>query len=242
MTVEAALTGTELRRISTILEKKEGEDVFLDWNAFDPVCAIKDPELKDIASRLCPDLTYEDIRSELREATVKKRKEMLKYAKDMVLVRMLDECQRLEVVTFSNQRVNNKDSLREYFKEAGDDEEHRNVINQVTNLCFSTSPRWKEDLAEDMMARFGIRYDPKTVKAYENGKGNGFFEKIITKSLCNARADLRSAQGRASLGSASYQRIKRDNKEAYDDDGKYMRKKRQTIDTDDEENTVSSYT
>lgn len=233
------LSAEERRQISTIFDKKGEKQLLLDWNAFDPVSAIKEPELKDIAHRLCPELKYDDIRLELKEATVKKRKEMLKFAKDQVVVRMLDECQRMEVVTFGNRPVNNKESLREYFKEAGDDEEHRTVINQVTNLCFNNSPRWKEDLADEMMDRFGIGYDPHTIKSHENGKGNGFYEKIITKALCNARADLRSAQGRASLGASSYHRIKRDSNDAYDNDGRYLRKKRQCMDTDNSDAQVS---
>lgn len=223
MSAGAVISESDSRKVRSILEKRtDGEIIFLDWNAFDAVSAIKEPELKDIAARLLPDLEYALVQDELRVAIAKKRKEMLAFAKARVTVRMLDECQRLQLVTFNGIKVATKDALREYFKESNN-EEHHQAINRVTNLCFTDSPRWKEDMTDEMMQHFGIRYDEKTIKIHENGKGNGFFEKIVTKGLCNVRADLRSAQGRANVGVA-VPRIKRSQEDAYDYDGKYMRK------------------
>ena len=217
------LSEADLRLVSTVLDKKsDGQPIYLDWNAFDAVAAITEPQLKDVASRLLPGLHYGGVQEALREAIVKKRKQILAVAKEKVIARMLDECQRLSLVTYSGISVATKDALREYFKEA-DDEDHRIAINQITHLCFSNSPRWKEDVADEISERFGIQYDPSTVKAHENGKGNGFIEKIITKGLCNVRADLRSAQGRANIGYAA-PRIKRDPQDAYDNNGNYKRK------------------
>ena len=217
----------QLRVISILEKDTDGEPIFLDWNAFDAVSAIKDTDLRDIARRLLQDLPFDQVKVKLRDAIVKKRKEMIAFAKEKVFLRMIDECIRLNLKTSSGVKVTTKELLREYFKKSADDS-NADAIKNILSICFSTSPRWKEDTAEVMMERFGIKYDPATVQAHENGKGNGFYEKIITKALCNCRADLRSAQGRANCGFAS-KRIRRNAEEAYDSEGRYIRKKNKSV-------------
>ncbi len=148
---------------------------------------------------------------------------MIAFAKEKVFLKMIDECIRLNLQTTSGVKVTTKEMLREYFKESQDDS-NADAINNITYLCFAQSPRWREDTTEIMMERFGIKYDPSTVQAHENGKGNGFYEKIITKALCNCRQDLHSAQGRANCGFIG-KRMHRNAEEAYNGEGKYVRKK-----------------
>lgn len=221
---ENTMTGNALHRVITCLDKRtEGEPITLDWNAFDAVTPIKDTELRDVARRLLPDLEFVNIRRELEKAIVKKRREMLAVAKDRVLVKMIDECIRLKLTTTAGIEVTTKESLKQYFKESSD-ETSAQAIHKITYLCFSQSPRWKEDTTDYMIERFGIGYDLETVRTHENGRGNGFYEKITTKALCNLRADLRAAQGRANRGFA-VPRIRRNADDAYDDEGRYIRKK-----------------
>ena len=195
------LYNNQLRVISILEKHTDGEPIYLNWNAFDAVSAIKDTDLRDVARRLLHDLEFDQVKITLRDAIVKKRKEMIAFAKEKVFLKMIDECIRLNLQTSSGVKVTTKELLREYFK-ASCDNSNADAIQNITSLCFSQSPRWKEDTTELMMERFGIKYDPATIQAHENGKGNVFYEKVITKALCNCHADLRSAQGRANCGFA----------------------------------------
>ena len=200
MLAENPISHNDQLRVNSILEKHtDGEPIYLDWNAFDAVSAIKDTDLRDVARRFLHDLEFDQVKITLRDAIVKKRKEMIAFAKEKVFVKMIDECIRLNLQTSSGVKVTTKELLREYFKKSCDDS-NANAIHNITSLCFSQSPQWKEDTTELMMEHFGIKYDPATVQAHENGKDNGFCEKVITKVLCNCCADLCSAQGRANCG------------------------------------------
>ena len=75
----------------------------------------------------------------------------------------------------------------------------------------------------DLNEWFCFGYDPATVILHDNGKGNGFLERICTKGSNNCRQDLYAAQGRASVGHGTVERIKRSSEDSYDEDGKYKR-------------------
>ena len=45
-----------------ILDKKNGDYIFLDSAAFEAAGCITDPQCKDIAGRLMPDIPYEDVK------------------------------------------------------------------------------------------------------------------------------------------------------------------------------------
>jgi hypothetical protein len=180
-------------RIRGLLDKKSEGQILLDWNAFEPSTVIKETELKDVHGRLCPDLEYAAIRDELRDTVAKKRGEMLGMGKDMVLQKILTECQILQVKTSKGALVTSKDLLRAFLRRSRDD----NIVTQIMYTCFKNSPRWKDDFTHNLIECFGINYDPNTITAHKNRKGNGFLEKIITKALNNVRADLRAVLGRA---------------------------------------------
>jgi hypothetical protein len=187
-------TDPVLSRIRGLLDKKGEGEILLDWNAFEPSTVIKDPQLKDIHRRLCPDLEYSVIHTELEKTVAAKRAAMLGMGKDMVFQKILTECQILQVKDKNGTVVTGKDSLRMYLKTRRDE----NIVTQLLYTCFKNSPRWKDDMTHELIECFGISYDPTTIKVHKNRKGNGFLEKIITKALNNVRADVRAMLGRAS--------------------------------------------
>lgn len=218
----STLSESDISRVRAVLEKKtSGEMILLDWNAFDAAGALTQIQVKDIHQRLIPDLEYAAVYAELLLAIKKKRAAILAAAKDMCWVRMLDEAQRLGIHLSNKVAVSSKDTLRAYFKES-DDPDHTAVFKQVTHTAFVESPRWQQDMCNDLKDLFGIGYDPETVILHDNGKGNGFLEKICTKANNNARQDLYAAQGRASVGLGKVDRIKRRSEDAYEND-KYIR-------------------
>jgi hypothetical protein len=181
----STVSESDLHRVRTVLDKKpSGEMILLDWNAFDAAGTLTQIQVKDIHQRLIPDLEYAAVYTELHASIKKKRAEILAAAKDMCLVRMLDEAQRLRIRLSNNVEVSSKDTLRGDFKES-DDPEHTAIFKQITHFAFVESPRWKQDMCNDLKDRFGIGYDPATVILHDNGKGNGFLEKICTKGSNN---------------------------------------------------------
>jgi hypothetical protein len=181
-------------RVDALLDKRtNGELIFLDWNAFEPSSVLKNPELKDIHQRLCPQLEYAAIREDLRDTVARKRASMMAMAKEMIFEKILTECQALQVKTNTGTLVTSKGLLNIYMKESNDEE----TISQFTVTCFKTSPRWKEDMTQSLIEFFGIHYDESTMVVNTNRKGNGFLEKIVTKALNNVRLDLRAVQSRA---------------------------------------------
>jgi hypothetical protein len=183
-----------LCRIRGLLDKRPDGEIQLDWNAFEPSTVVKETELKDIHKRLCPDLDYGTIRMELRDTVTAKRAAMLGMAKDMIFEKILTECQMLQVKTRNGTLVTSKDLLKVFFKTTSNEK----IVTEITYTCFKNSPRWKDDMTQNLIECFGINYDPCTITTHRNRKGNGFLEKIITKALNNVRADLRAVQGRAS--------------------------------------------
>jgi hypothetical protein len=181
-------------RVETVLDKKpNGELIYLDWNAFEPASVLREPELKDIHKRLCPQLEYDNVRAELRDTVAKKRAAMLAIAKDMVLEKILTECQIQQVKLTTGAIVTSKVLLNAFMKESTDEE----TIDCITSTCFKNSPRWKEDMTQKLIETFGIHYDDSSIVENKNRKGNGFLEKIVTKALNNVRLDLRAVQSRA---------------------------------------------
>jgi hypothetical protein len=180
--------------VQTVLDKKsDGKLIYLDWNAFEPASVLKETELKDIHHRLCPQLEYDNIRRELRNTVAKKRADMLALAKDMVLEKILTECQIQQVKTTTGTMVTSKTLLNAFMKESTDEE----TIGCITITCFKNSPRWKEDMTQRLIEKYGIHYDERSIVENKNRKGNGFLEKIVTKALNNVRLDLRAVQTRA---------------------------------------------
>jgi hypothetical protein len=208
--------------VSTCLDKDPtGKRIQLDWNAFDASTAITEPVLKDIHTRLLSEYDYAAIKVGLRATVFKKRCEILSMAKDKVFIRVLKECQVLQLATESGDTVCSKMLLKKWLKEA---RSSNSDFSRITDIAFRDCPRWKEDMAIDLSDLFGIEYDPKTVNPHSNNKGNGFMEKLCTKALNNVRMDLRAIRDRSNpCGPAP--RIKRSNDEAYGRDGKYKRKK-----------------
>jgi hypothetical protein len=188
--------------VPTLLDKKtDGELILLDWNAFEPASVLREPELKDIHQRLCPQLDYGTIRGELQKTVATKRAAMLAMAKDMVFEKILTECHLLQVKIPSGTMVTSKTLLNAFMKESSDED----IIEQITTTCFKKSPRWKEDMTQRLIETFGIHYDESTIVENKNKKGNGFLEKIVSKALNNVRLDLRAVQTRASAkGSRSH--------------------------------------
>ena len=83
MNIKGDISEADLQRVACVLDKQdEDEPILLDWNAFEPSSHLKEPELKDIAARLLPDLAYDAIKGHLREAVTKKRKDILASAKE----------------------------------------------------------------------------------------------------------------------------------------------------------------
>lgn len=226
------LTAEQLRKIETILDKRtDGTVILLDWNAFDPSAVVSEPELKDIFNRFLDKdgnflgeagLEYDDVRGPLLEAAEEKKRQLMKYAKEKALEKMLDECRRLKLQTLGEISITDKHYLALFHKEACRPN-HKDLLDQVTNLCFKRSPCWKEDTALVMKEKFGLSYDPKTVRKHANKKGNGFLEKFLTRGACNTRQDLRDAACRGNAEVES--RIKRNKHEAYPDGKTYQRKK-----------------
>jgi hypothetical protein len=228
------LTDNQQHKVKTVLDKRtDGDPIFLDWNAFDPSNAIRETELKDIFHRFVgedgvfldePHLQYDDVADVLRTAAEKKKSELLAYAKDKALERMLDECRKIDLVTIGGTPVTNKKTLCLYFKQACRPV-HQTNMEAVSQECFKETTCWHSDLSVDMREKFGIEYDPKTVRVHKNRKGNGFIEKIITRAVCNMRQDLHGANERAEA-EVPAPRVKRSAEEAYADDGTYDRARR----------------
>ena len=222
MTTESDDDNTE-HAIKTVLDKKpDGTFIELDWNAFEAATALKEPEIKDIHSRVCSEYDYNVVKNALRRTVHKKRAEILSLAKDKVMLKVLQECQVLNLVT-SNQVVSSKDLLRKWLKETSGKHSEK-AIRQFTETCFRESARWNDDMAHELMDTFGIRYDPTTVNPHSNNKGNGFMEKICTKALQNVRQDLRAIRDRARIGNPA-PRIKRSKDDCHDKKGRYIRRK-----------------
>lgn len=218
-------TDTEVRVRRLLDKRSNGDLIILDSAAFEPAGGITDPQCKDIATRLAPDLRYEGIQRELLQTVERKRAEMMAKAKKMVGTKMLSACQNLQVKLMNGVLVNRIDLLREYFKEAST-AQHQKIIDAVTAGCFDQNDIWKDDMDHDLKEFFGIDYDPSSIRRHVNGKGTGFVKKIITKALCNLRNDLRQASARAQPYVAiSPTRIKRSHEDSYSD-GKYQRKKK----------------
>jgi hypothetical protein len=165
---------------------------------------------------------YEQVAAALRTEVKKKRSQILSVAKNKIHIRVLQECQNMElkVNKASKVIVSSRDLLKQWLREKNGNKADRQ-FKQFTEVCFAESPRWNEDMAHDLMDEFGIRYDPSTVLTHSNNKGNGFFEKICTKALQNVRQDLRAIRDRS--GSVA-PRIKRGRDECYNGK-KYIRKK-----------------
>jgi hypothetical protein len=209
--------------VRTLLDKRQdGEAIQLDWNAFEAASALKEPELKDIHMRLCPNYSYDLIKKELRSTVQKKRAELLSLAKDKITVRVLKECQQMNLI-IAHQIVSSKDLLNKWLRETSGKQSDRE-FRTFTEDTFRENARWQDDMAHELMDLFGIEYDRKTVNKHSNSKGNGFLEKICTKALQNVRQDLRGVRDRARTGNAA-PRIKRAKDQCYDNDGKYQRKK-----------------
>lgn len=214
--------GKMILDVRSCLDKRtDGTAILLEWRAFDPSSALRRTELRDISLRLLPQYTFEEVESELRATVFKKRSEILSLAKEKVFVRILQECQRMGLETRSGEAVTSKAALKKWYKEPTSSNDD---ISQITDGVFRESARWKEDMAHELMEVFGIGYDPNSIEQHSNNKGNGFFEKICTKALNNARADLRAIRDRLDQGTGPAPRIKRTTAESYTN-GIYKRRK-----------------
>ena len=73
MSAENPISHNNQIRVNSILEKHtDGEPIYLGWNAFDAVSAIKDTDLHDVARGLLHDLEFDQVKITLRNAIVKK--------------------------------------------------------------------------------------------------------------------------------------------------------------------------
>lgn len=143
-----SLTPNQKRSVETILDKRvDGQPICLDWNQFDPSGVLTDPELKDIYSRFCDgenrdiflgdvSLTYELVQSDLRDAVDRKKAQLLAYAKDRAMEKMLHECRRLECNLHGGHPVTDKPHLLEFFKQAGSNAEWENDEKRLR--CFTS--------------------------------------------------------------------------------------------------------
>ena len=202
---KSGLTDLQRHKVATILDKRtDGDPILLDWNAIDPSGVVKETDVKDVYYCFTkdgvfleePNLTYDDVADELRKAVEEKKKQLLEFAKQKALERMLDECRNINLVTIGGAEVRCLKTLSLYFKQACRDH-HRTNMTQVTTDCFKETTCWHEDLAIEMRQKFGLDYDQRTIRVHKNRKGNGFIEKVISRGVCNQRQDLYGANARA---------------------------------------------
>jgi hypothetical protein len=182
--------------VQNVLSKRaDGVDILLDWNAFDAAFAITVPQLKGIHWRLLKQYPYGQVAAALRHEVKKERSHILAVAKDKIHVRVLQECQNMELKVNKANKVivSSRDLLKQWLREKKG-MKCDSQFKQFTETCFAESQRWNKDMAHNLMDKFAIRHDPPTVLTHSNNNGYGFFEKICTKALQNLRQDLRAVR------------------------------------------------
>lgn len=210
--------------LCNFLDKKvDGSIIYLGWNAFDSAGRIKDNDVKDVATRFFPERDFYTIIEQVRNVMVAKRAQILAFAKGLVAARIVAAFDMNGVKTCLGTKVNSKEMVRQYYKEA-DSKEHQEIIYRCVYQSFDDSVRWQDDVANDLATEFGIAYDPITLTGTKNNRGNGFYEKIATKALGNYRADLKNIQVRSNPYFKA--RTKKRSHEESHKDGKYCRKSR----------------
>jgi hypothetical protein len=168
------------------------------------------------------------VKKQLRETVFSKRREILAMAKNQVYVWILHECQSLGLEAKTGDTVASKPLLQKWLKQP---HATNNQFTKITQTIFSEgSAKWKEDMAMDLSEIFGLGYDPDTINAHTNNKGNGFLEKACTKALNNVRMDLRAIRDRANSNGPA-PRIKRPTEEASNEAGVYKRIKTKVNDS-----------